>query len=255
LTNDSKKILSTYDLSIVIPVYNESWRIDEGLRAIMKYLNARTDKCQIVVVDDGSGDDTVEKARKILKAFPDHLVIESEINRGKGHAVKIGMLAAGGAVRLFTDIDLSVPIETADHFARLIFDGADIVIGTRKVKGSDVRVHQPWWREMPGGVFRWMSKCLCAPTITDFTCGFKAFSAPATRAIFEQSVIDRWSFDAEILFLAYQLRLLIVQIPVVWVNSEDSRVSIGIDMIRSFLELMIIPIMGVRGQYKLRSGI
>ncbi len=242
---------SKYDLSIVIPVYNESRRIDQGLREIMKYLKRRTDACQIVIVDDGSSDDTVEKAKDILKAYPDHLLIESESNRGKGHAVKVGMLAAQGAVRIFTDIDLSVPIETAGRFTDLVMGGADVVIGTRKVKGSDVQVHQPWWREMPGGVFRWMSRCLCAPIITDFTCGFKAFSAKATEAIFSQSIIDRWSFDAEILFLAYQLRFLIVQIPVVWINSADSRVNIGIDMIRSFLELVYIPAVALKGQYNL----
>ncbi|MCZ7582752.1 MAG: glycosyltransferase [Deltaproteobacteria bacterium] len=185
----NRQTTGSVGLSMVVPVYNETRRIEAGLTRILAYAKTRADRCEIVVVDDGSTDGTADDARRLLKAYPDHRVVVLPENQGKGRAVREGMLAAAGAVRLFTDIDLSVPIETADEFARLVTDGASVVIGTRKVKASQVMVHQPFYREVLGGVFRWTSRLLCAPPLTDFTCGFKAFSAEATRAIFSQSRI------------------------------------------------------------------
>ncbi|MCB9476758.1 MAG: glycosyltransferase [Deltaproteobacteria bacterium] len=238
-----------YDLSIVVPVYNEESRLEDGLRRMMDFGRTFDGKLQIVVSDDGSRDRTAAMAREILADYPHHLVLDAPVNRGKGHAVKVGMLAARGAYRLFTDIDLSVPIETANRFYKLGRDGAPVVIGTRKVRQANVEIRQPFYRELMGGVFRWTSRFLCAPSVTDFTCGFKLFNAQATRAIFRQSVIERWSFDAEIMFIAHRMDYQIIQVPVVWRNSEDSRVRVGVDAINSFVELMQIRAHDLMGQY------
>jgi dolichyl-phosphate beta-glucosyltransferase len=238
-----------YDFSVVVPVYNEIRRLRKGLDEMRAYLATRRDRCQLIVVDDGSTDGTADLAEKILNGDPNATVIRNPINRGKGHAVKIGMLAARGRARLFTDIDLSVPIETADEFVPLILDGADVVIGTRKVQASQVMVHQPYYREVLGGFFRFASRAFFAPPVTDFTCGFKVFSAHATRAVFSQSLIERWSFDTEVLFLAYRMGFRMVQVPVMWFDSADTRVDLFLDMWRSLKELFEIRRHAFMGRY------
>ncbi|MBZ0271739.1 glycosyltransferase [bacterium] len=237
------------DLSIVVPVFNERSRLAWGLEEIVNFLRAAPIASEVIVVDDGSADGTADAAIELLDGRVAFEVIRVPENRGKGHAVKIGMLRSRGAVRLFTDIDISVPIDTATEFFRCVSEGADVVIGTRKVAESQVMVHQPYYRESLGGVFRWISRVLCAPPVTDFTCGFKAFSARATGAIFTQSVIPRWSFDAEILFLAYRMGFRIVQLPVTWYDSRESKVRLGVDTVRSFVELLQIRVHQIAGRY------
>lgn len=243
-----------YELSIVIPVYNETGRIEAGLTRIKEFARGFAPRTQIVVYDDGSRDDTVAKARALLADFPDHVVMEGHANRGKGFAIRHAMMRASGAVRLFTDIDLSVPIENAVQFHERVASGVPVVIGSRKMAGSHIDVRQPYYRELLGGVFRWTSRMIFAPPVTDFTCGFKAFSARASEAIFPQGLIDRWTFDAEILFLAYRMGFAIHQIPVYWANSEDSRVRVGIDAAYSFYEMALIRWYHLVGRYNTAIG-
>jgi hypothetical protein len=171
------------------------------------------------------------------------------VNRGKGAAVKAGMLAARGNVRLFTDVDLSVSIETAAEFHARCGQTADVVIGTRKVEASQVTVRQPRYREMLGEVFRQFTLRAFTPGLSDITCGFKAFTAAAAERVFGASVISRWSFDAEILFLAQRYGLRIQEVPVVWRNSAQSKVRLWLDLPRSLAELARIRWRWLRGGY------
>jgi dolichyl-phosphate beta-glucosyltransferase len=236
------------DLSIIVPVYNERGRLENGLTAILAYLD-QTPRGELIVVDDGSRDGTGDLAEKIIGDRPNARLIRLPRNRGKGAAVREGMLAARGDVRLFTDVDLSVPIDTANQFAQMCRDGGDIVIGTRKVRRSDVQVHQPRYREMLGEIFRQITLRAFTPGLTDITCGFKAFTAKAAEKIFRPSVIARWSFDAEILFLALRYGLRVTEAPVVWRDNPDTKVRLAIDLPRSVLELITIRLRWMLGAY------
>ena len=237
-------------LSIIAPLYNETARLEAGIVAIRNYIDSKDFPCEVLLVDDGSSDQTAEFASRLMDKDSRFRLISYQPNQGKGHAVKVGMVEAKGQIRLFTDIDLSVPIDCADDFIKSVGDGNDIVIGTRKTEESNVLVHQPAYREMLGEVYRKMVRFFFAPGITDFTCGFKAFSEQAASTIFPQSLIKRWSFDSEILFLAYKWEFRIYEIPVSWTNSPATKVSLIFDVARSAWELMMIRWNWLVGKYK-----
>lgn len=237
-------------LSIILPLYNETQRLPAGLESVRQYLNGRNEATEVILIDDGSTDQTKDLVERLIADDPRFTLIAYPINRGKGHAVKMGMLAATGAVRLFADIDMSVPIARADEFLDAIEAGHDIVIGTRKVSQSSVVVHQPRYREVLGEIFRKFAQRVFAPGISDFTCGFKAFRAQAAQAIFSKSQIPRWSFDAEILFLASQWGFRIHEIPVSWTNSPSTKVNLLVDVGRSLIELLQIRWNWFRERYQ-----
>jgi len=241
--------MSAVDLSIIVPVYNEQRRLENGLRAMLAYLEKAPQTTELMVVDDGSTDQTAERAAALLGDRPRTRLLCLTPNRGKGHAVKTGMLQAAGRVRLFSDIDLSVPIDTATEFYRLCEDGADVVIGTRRTEGSAVTVHQPLYREWLGTAFRRLTRRLVTPGLSDITCGFKAFRASAAERVFGPSVIARWSFDAEVLFLAQHYGLTIREIPVTWRNDPHSKVRLLIDLPRTLWELSRLRLRWACGRY------
>lgn len=224
-------------LSIIVPVYNERRRLDRGLRALLAYLETAPQATELLVVDDGSTDGTADRAAELLGERPLVRLLRLAPNRGKGFAVKTGMLQATGRVRLFSDIDLSVPIETAGEFHRLCEAGADVVIGTRRTEASAVTVPQPRYREWLGTVFRRLTRRLITPGLSDITCGFKAFRAAAAERVFGPSVIARWSFDAEVLFLAQRYGLAIREVPVTWRNDPHTKVRLLVDLPRTMMEL------------------
>ncbi|MDP8221998.1 MAG: glycosyltransferase [Candidatus Lernaella stagnicola] len=242
--------MNNYDLTILVPVYNERNRLDAGLRDILALMEQAPFSTELLVVDDGSTDGTAVRVAETIEGRDDCRLIEIPENRGKGHAVKVGMLAAAGDVRLFTDIDLSVPIDRAADFLRRCQAGADVVIGTRKVAASQVTVHQPRHRAMLGEVFRRTTRWLFTPGLSDITCGFKAFRAAAAESLYDQSVINRWSFDAEILFLALRYDLKIEEVPVLWENNPETKVRLVIDLPRSLLELLRVRWRWARGGYR-----
>lgn len=237
------------DLTIIVPVYNEMRRLDPGLTALLGFLDTAGLSADLLVVDDGSRDGTPERVEALLRDRTDAALIRLPVNRGKGFAVKTGMLAARGRWRLFTDIDLSVPIEVAGEFLRLGEAGASIVIGTRKTDQSQVPVPQPKYRKMLGEVFRQMTLRFFTPGLTDITCGFKMFRADAAEKLFARSEIDRWSFDAEILFLALRFGFKVREIPVVWTNNPETKVRLLVDLPRSLLELARIRWRWLSGGY------
>jgi len=241
--------MNAIELSIVVPVYNERARLAAGLRRIFAYVDAAARPTEVVLVDDGSRDGTADLAAAEIAGRPDVRLIRLPVNRGKGFAVKTGMLAATGAVRLFTDVDLSVAAETSDANCELSRE-AEVVIGTRKTPASQVTVRQPRRREMLGEVFRRLTRRFLTPGLTDITCGFKAFRAAAAERIFAKSVIDRWSFDAEILFLALRWGMTVREVPVEWRNSAESKVRLWLDLPRSTFELLRIRAVWLTGGYR-----
>jgi len=240
----------SYQLSIIVPVFNEARRLDAGLNGLMSYLASAPRATELIVVDDGSSDNTAQLVESRLDGRPHARLIRVPVNRGKGFAVKTGMLAGLGAVRLFTDIDLSVPIATADRFYESCAAGTPVVIGTRQVATSRVLVRQARAREFLSSVFRRFTQSFVTPGLSDVTCGFKAFRAEVAEKIFQQSRIERWTFDAEILFLAQHYGIRVEEAPVEWSNSPETKVRLAIDLPRSLLELLRVRWNWACGNYR-----
>ena len=237
-------------LSVVIPVYNETRRLATSVPTILSYFEAQPYSYELVIVDDGSSDGTADLARKLFASVKNLRVIESRPNRGKGHAVKVGMLAARGKTRLFCDADLSTPLNELDHFWPFIDGGYDVVIGSRKMIGSHIVRHQPLWRESLGKVFTWLTNTIATKGISDITCGFKCFSAAASQDLFSRSVVSDWSFDAEVLFIAQRHGYRIKEVPVTWHDTPGTKVRLLKDATNSMQGLMRIRLNAMRGRYK-----
>jgi dolichyl-phosphate beta-glucosyltransferase len=169
---------------------------------------------------------------------------------GKGHAVKTGMLAARGRYVLFCDADLSTPPSELEKFWPWLEQGYDVVIGSRKMPGANIVRHQPFWRENLGKVFTWLTDLIATRNISDVTCGFKCFTHEAAQRLFSRSVINDWSFDAEVLFIAQQHGLKIKEVPVTWHDEPGTRVRVLRDAMRALLGLMKIRINAARGLYR-----
>jgi glycosyltransferase involved in cell wall biosynthesis len=241
-------------LSVVIPVFNEEARLRETLATVGRHLaqldaTRRLGGFEIVVSDDGSRDRSVAIAEESAREVP-LVLVRADRNRGKGAAVRRGMLAAKGDPVLFTDADLSTPLETTAPFLDALAGGADVVIGTRKHAAATIVQPQPWHRVQLGLAYTRLTNRLLGLSFSDFTCGFKAFRAAAARAIFERQRLERWSFDAEILFLAHRLGFQVREIPVTWADRPDSRVRVGGAVVKSFLELLEIRRRAARGDYE-----
>jgi dolichyl-phosphate beta-glucosyltransferase len=188
---------------------------------------------EIVLVDDGSDDGTAEVAGKLFRPIP-HRVISYLPNRGKGHAVRVGMLSARGRIRLLSDADLSTPLDEIPRFLAAHRAGYDVVIGSRKRPGARVEVRQPWLRESMGKIFTFLSGTLVASGITDFTCGFKSFTAEAAETVFSRLRLPDWSYDTELLWRVRSLGLKLREVPVRWTDDPATRVNRLRDAIRSF---------------------
>jgi len=212
-------------ISIVMPVYNEEQRAPASLDRIFAFMDAGHPDYELVIVDDGSTDATVEVARQC--AGGRNMRIESYGgNRGKGYAVRWGMARARGDFVLFTDADLSTPIEELDRLLGAIESGADIAIGSRAHPDSDVRVRQPFYRDRAGKLFNSLVRLVLLPDLHDTQCGFKLCRREPFVPIIERMTIDRFAFDVEMLYLAWRAGLRIAEVPVIWVNSPDSRVKL-----------------------------
>jgi len=236
--------------SCIVPVYNESGRFDRGIAAIHHYLERAGHPYEIVIVDDGSEDDTLSLGEKFAEGKTNVKVISYKPNRGKGAAVKVGVMEAAGQYVFFSDIDLSVPIEYIEQFMPVLENGTDVVIGTRRTSDATIAVHQPWYREFLGEIFRRMVRAFFVPEVTDFTCGFKSFKADVAREVFKRSRITGWTFDAETIFIADKLGYHIKEIPVVWSNEEGTKVRVVRAAVNSLLELFRIKVNHWRGLYR-----
>lgn len=211
-------------LSLIIPAFNEGDRMASTLETVEAYLRSLGRPFEIIAVDDGSGNGTLQVMRNYAGCSEAVRVISYEQNRGKGYAVRRGMLASHGEYVAFTDADLSAPIDELDKLIAAVEQGSDIAIGSRAVRGSELLIHQPKYRELGGRALNAIIRALAVRGIHDTQCGLKLFRGDSARRIFEQCFIDGWGFDIEVLYLARCLGLSIAEIPVKWAHSADSKI-------------------------------
>ncbi len=235
------------DLSLVVPAYNEEQRLPATLERILAYLDDRPFATEVLVVDDGSADGTIEVGRATGDSRV--RVLENPGNRGKGYSVRHGMSEARGAIRVFTDADLSTPIEEVDAALEHHRAGYDVAVGSRSLARSKVEVRQPWYRQGMGRTFNVFVRTLGVRGFVDTQCGFKSFTGPAADALFRRSRIDGFAFDVELLFLARRLGFRILEFPVRWVNSPDSRVDPVKHSLLMLLDLFRIRYGAAQGLY------
>jgi dolichyl-phosphate beta-glucosyltransferase len=240
-------------LSIVVPAFNEAARIGATLRTILDYLDAQTGDSELIVVDDGSSDHTAQIAEQSFSGRGRHVsarCIRYERNRGKGYAVRTGLLAARAPVALFSDADLSTPItETPKLVAPIERGERDLTFGSRAIDRSLIGVHQPWRREQGGKIFNLIVKLATGMPYWDTQCGFKAFRMSACRPIIEAARIDRFGFDVELLYVAQLSRLRLEEIAVRWDHNDGSKISVMRDSLRMFNEVRDIRRAARKGLY------
>lgn len=226
-------------LSVIIPAYNEAHRIEKTLLSVNKFLKKQPFESEILVISDGSSDETVSVVNALKKQIRNLSVIANQENRGKGWVTRQGMLTATGDVRVFMDADNSTKIEEIQKFLPLFEQGFDVVIGSRRIQGAIIAIHQGLVRDFLGGVFRLIVHTLVPLGIKDSQCGFKAFSARAVQKIFPRQTIFRWAFDVEILALARLFNLKIKEVPITWMNDQQSHVKFS-GMVRMLFEIFKI---------------
>jgi glycosyltransferase involved in cell wall biosynthesis len=238
-------------ISIIIPAYNEQVRLPETLRRIAQYLEVSGwVSHEILIVDDGSKDGTAAAAEQFAKCNPNVRVLRNPGNRGKGYSVRHGMLQARCDWLLFSDADLSTPIEELEKLWCAVSSGNDeIAIGSRAVDRSLIGVHQPGYREAMGRFFNGMMRATTGLPISDTQCGFKLFRADVAREIFSRQLLERFGFDAEVLYIAFRRGYSIAEVPVRWNHVEGSKVGM-LSGLRAFLELAEIRANSFRGKYK-----
>lgn len=226
-------------LTVIIPAYNEEKRIGQSLKEIYKFLKTKDYTWEILVVDDGSKDKTIEVSKESVPEA--NIRIEKNpVNMGKGATIKNGMLLAKGKYRLFSDADLSTPIEELDKMLPYMQSGYSVAIGSRALKESKLEVRQPIYREMMGRMFNLIVRILLIGNIKDTQCGFKLFSDEAAEKIFKIQKLSGFSFDVEVLFLARKFGFKIKEVPVRWINSPASKVSPIKDSLKMFFDLIKI---------------
>ena len=239
--------------SIVVPAHNESRRLSGTLPRMIEYASRLDESVEVIVVDDGSTDDTADIATSIGRACGFVTVLRNERNRGKGTAVRRGMLAARLGHVLFTDVDLSTPIEEAAKLRAALTRGADVAIGSRRLAESDIQARQPWLREVAGRTFSGLVSILLLPGIRDSQCGFKAFRRSAARELFGRQRLEGFGFDAEVLWLARRLGYRIAEVPIVWRDDRRSNVRLLRDSGGMLLDLGRICLNSWAGRYTLKG--
>ena len=234
-------------LSIIIPAHNEARRLPPSLEKIDAFLDTQPFAAEVLVVENGSIDDTLGIAESYAEKMPRLRVLHEDL-RGKGLAVRRGMLAASGEYRFLCDADLSMPIEQITRFLPPELDGFDIAIGSREVAGS-VRYDEPWYRHQIGRVFNTMVRWVLLPGLQDTQCGFKCFRGDVAEKIFPLQILTGMSFDAEVLYIARKFGYTIREIPIDWYFDPDSRVRLVGDSMRMGLDLISIRLKAARGRY------
>ncbi|MGD0963073.1 MAG: dolichyl-phosphate beta-glucosyltransferase [Candidatus Acidiferrales bacterium] len=229
------------EVSIIIPAYNEEKRLVRTLARIRDYFaEAQTKGIELIVVDDGSTDGTALVAKEWMREIPWLRLVPNNTNRGKGYSVRHGMLEARGQVMLFTDADLSTPIEESEKLFAAIEAGNDVAIGSRAMDRTLIAVRQSHLREIAGIIFNRFVKLFTGLPFHDTQCGFKAFVRERSKIVFEQQRVERFGFDPEILFLAQRHGLRSIEVPVRWAHDEATRVSVLRDSLQMFGDLLFI---------------
>lgn len=236
-------------LSIVIPAYNEEKRIEAALERVLGCIADRKWDAEVLVVNDGGTDGTAAIVKRWMARHPELTLIENDGNRGKGYSVRNGLLQAEGDIVMFTDADLSAPIEEAERLIAAIEAGADVAIGSRWLDKQKQTKHQPLYRRFFGRCYNWLTRKVMGLPYKDTQCGFKAFRRQAAACIFRLQTIERWGFDPEILFIAQKLGYKIVEVPVTWGHDERSRISYLRDGSQMLKEMVEIRSNSLRGRY------
>ena len=245
---------SRRSISIVIPAYNESQRLGRTLDRVLTFVRQQDWDAEIIVVDDGSQDNTAEIVRAYEQKYEIVRLLHNPGNHGKGYSVRNGVLNASGDLILFTDADLSAPIEEAPKLLDALARGADVAIGSRWARSELQTRRQSILRQALGRVFNLLARTLLNLNFTDTQCGFKAFRREVARCIFPLQRIERWGFDPEILFLAQDLGYRVEEVPVVWAHDERTRISPLADGSKMVADMLRIRWNALTGIYSLENG-
>lgn len=230
-------------LSVIVPVYNEQERFNKPAAALYSYLLKTFPKTiwELIFVNDGSTDRTLQTLKEFTKVHRKTHYVAYKTNRGKGYAISQGVKKAKGTYIFFMDIDLSVkPKELVRALTAFKKNKIDVVIGSRRVEGSVIKVHQPKLRETMGHCYTLLTTTLLGLPLSDLTCGFKGFKKKVAKDVFKKLTATRWSFDAEVLYKAYKKNYSIYELPITWEHVGNSKVAVGFDSIRSFIEVVKI---------------
>ncbi len=241
------------ELSIIIPAYNEEARLPGTLDKVAAYLATHSQKTEVLIVDDGSQDHTAQVAESFKSKLPSLRVVSNGKNRGKGYSVRHGIQEATGRIVLFTDADLSAPIEEADKLIEALANH-DVAIGSRALDRSLISVHESSFREFAGIVFNQIVRLILRLPFVDTQCGFKAFQRLRCEVLFEQQTIEGFGFDPELLYLARHHGLRACEIPVRWGHSPATKVNMLRDSIQMFADIFQIRWNSLTGRYPKRKG-
>ena len=233
-------------LSIISPAYNEESRLPNTLEQVFAFLEREDYPAEVIVVENGSSDQTLSLAQELTKKYPDLRVLHNE-KAGKGLAVRTGVFAATGEYRVFCDADFSMPVEEIRRFIPPNLD-KDIVIASREVEGA-VRYDEPNFRHFTGRIFNLLIRLLALPKLHDTQCGFKGFRAEVAEDIFQYQHIEGWAFDVEILFIARMRGYEIIELPIPWYYNDESKINVFRDSFRMFLDLIKIRQNARKGLY------
>lgn len=241
--------MSEIMFSLIIPAHNEIDRLPACMEKVVTFVASADFSMEVIIVENGSSDGTFELAQSYAECY-DWLTAVQDDQRGKGRAVRIGMLMARGKYRFFADVDFSMPIDEIYNFLPpKMTEPYDVAIGSREVKGA-VRYNEPAFRHFTGRIFNLIVRTIAVRKLKDTQCGFKCFSAEAAERLFKLQVIDGWAFDAEVLFIAQQYGMKIVEVPVQWYYDDSSKINVLRDSWRMFRELIQIRLNGFNGLYK-----
>jgi dolichyl-phosphate beta-glucosyltransferase len=241
--------------SFIIPAYNETARLGSTLDRVLNHIATQRWDAEVLVVNDGSRDSTADLVRSRAQTHPELRLIENPGNRGKGYSVRNGMLNAKGDVLVFSDADLSAPIEEAVKLFAAVEAGADVAIGSRWLQPETQTHRQSPLRQFYGRLFNLALRIFLGLNCKDTQCGFKAFTRSAALTIFPQQKIERWGFDPELLYLARRAGLKVAEVPVAWAHVEGTRLSPLRDGIRMFGEVLKIRGYALTGKYSKTSGL
>ncbi len=236
-------------LSIVIPAHNEESRLPRALEQVFAFLEKQPYPAEVVVVENASSDRTLEIARAFAETRPNLIVIHEE-QRGKGNAVRRGILSARGIYRFICDADLSMPIEETSKFLPPALEDFDVAIGSREAPGA-IRYNEPPYRHIGGRAVNFAIRLLILPGLNDTQCGFKCFRAEAAEYLFRRQTLSGWSFDVEILYLARRKKMRIREVPIHWYYDPDSKVSAVRDALRIVGDVFRIHLNALRGRYEI----
>jgi len=242
-------VTASPELSLIIPSFNEESRLPTTLEKIANYIRTKRPNTEVIVVDDGSTDRTAALAESWRNRIPQLRVVANGSNRGKGFSVRHGSLEATGEMILFTDADLSSPIEEGEKLFAALKDH-DVAIGSRAVDRTLIEVHESPLREFAGIIFNKIVRIILRLPFVDTQCGFKAFRRERCRIIFEQQTIERFGFDPELLYLARHHGLSTIEVPVRWAHSPATKVSMIRDSLQMFVDVFLIRWNGLRGRYR-----